>query len=135
MAIDYIFLTEAGVQLRSELELTDEAVQEARAKGEIVKCLALRCLKRKVLFAHVVPCKGADENVIVADMVLQDVGWLGHTRLILKADREPAVQALVKAALGMVKVDCKHVEQVSAETPPTYDSQANGGIEVGIRII
>ena len=27
------------------------------------------------------------------------------------------------------------MEQVSAETPPTYDSQANGGIEVGIRII
>ena len=31
VAIDYFFLTEAGVQLRSELELTDEAVQEARA--------------------------------------------------------------------------------------------------------
>ena len=87
MAIDYFFLTEAGVQLRSELELTDEAVQEARANGEIVKCLAIRCLKFKVLFAHVVPCKGADENGIVAYMVLRDVEWLGHTRLILKADR------------------------------------------------
>ena len=135
VAIDYFFLTESGVQLRSELELTDEAVQEARAKGEIVKCLALRCLKRKVLFAHVVPCKGADENGIVADMVIQDFEWLGHTRLILKADREPAIQALVKAALTMIKVDCSHVEQASAETPPTYDSQANGGIEVGIRIL
>jgi hypothetical protein len=135
VAIDYFFLTESGVQLRSELELTDEAVQEARAKGEIVKCLALRCLKRKVLFAHVVPCKCADENGIVADMVLQDIEWLGHKRLILKADREPAIQALVKAALTMTKVDCSHVEQASAETPPTYDSQANGGIEVGIRIL
>ena len=36
VAIDYFFLTEAGVQLRSELAFTDEAVQEARAKGEIV---------------------------------------------------------------------------------------------------
>ena len=35
----------------------------------------------------------------------------------------------------MIKIDCGHVEQVSAEAPPTYDSQANGGIEVGIRII
>ena len=135
VAIDYFFLIEAGVKLRSELELTDEALQEARAKGEIVKCLAVRCLKYKAVFAHVVPCKGADENGIVADMVLRDVEWLGHTRLILKADREPAIQALVKAAFEMVKIECKHVEQASAETPPTYDSQANGGIEVGIRIV
>ena len=70
VAIDYFFLIEAGVKLRSELELTDEALQEARAKGEIVKCLAVRCLKYKAVFAHVVPCKGADENGIVADMVL-----------------------------------------------------------------
>ena len=135
VAIDYFFLTEAGVKLRSELELTDEAVQEARAKGEIVKCLAVRCLKFKAVFAHVVPCKGASEDGLVADMVLRDVEWLGHTRFILKADMESALQALVKAALEIVKIECKHVEQASAETPPTYDSQANGGIEVGIRII
>ena len=127
VAIDYFFLTEAGVQLRSELELTDEAVQEARAKGEIVKCLAVRCLKFKVLFAHVVPCKGADENGIVADMVLREVEWLGHTRLILKADREPAVQALVKAALEMVKVDCKHVDQV--RKPTAASKSAFGSFE------
>ena len=68
-------------------------------------------------------------------MIIRDVEWLGHTRLILKADNEPALQALVKAAVQMIKIDCKHVEQVSVEAPPTYDSQANGGIEVGIRII
>ena len=33
VAIDYFFLAEASVKLRSELELADEAVQEARAKG------------------------------------------------------------------------------------------------------
>ena len=33
VAIVYFLLTEAGVKLRSELELTDEAVQETRAKG------------------------------------------------------------------------------------------------------
>ena len=107
------------MKLRSDFELTDEALQEARAKGEIVKCLAVRCLKYKAVFAHVVPCKGADENGIVADMVLRDVEWLGHTRFILRADREPAIQALVKAALEMIKIECKHVEQASAETPPT----------------
>ena len=77
--------------------------------------MAVRCLKFKAVFAHVVPCKGADEGCLVADMVLRDVEWLRHTRLILKADREPAVQALVRAALAMVKIERKHVEQVSAE--------------------
>ena len=99
------------------------------------KCLAVRCLKLNAIFGHVVPCKGADEEGLVTDMIIRDVEWLGHTRLILKADNEPALQALVKAALQMIKIDCKHVEQVSADATPTYDSQANGGIEVGIRII
>ena len=134
MALDYFFLTEAGVKFRSELEVS-EAFREARCKGEIVKCLAVRCLKLKAIFAHVVPCKGADEEGLVTNMIIRDGEWLGHTRFILKADNEPALQALVKAVLQMIKIDCKHVEQVSAEAPPTYDSQANGGIEVGIRIV
>ena len=92
-------------------------------------------MKLKAIFAHVVPCKGADEEGLVTDMIIRDVEWLGHTRLILKADDEPALQALVKAALQMIKIDCKHVGQVSAEAPPTYDSQADGGIEVGVRFI
>lgn len=76
-----------------------------------------------------------DEDGVVVDMMVRDIEWLGHTRLILKAGNEPAVQAPAKAALQIVKIDRQHVEQVSAEAPPTYESQANGGIEVGIRIV
>ena len=105
VSLDYFFLTEAGIQLRSE---TDHAIAEARSKGEIAKCLIVRCAKTKATFAHVVPFEGvsSDEDGLAVDMVLRDVEWLGHTRIILKGDNEPALQALLKAALEMIKVEC-----------------------------
>ena len=135
VGLDYFFLTEGGVKLRKELEMSDEEIAEARGKGELVKCLIVRCMKTKAVFAHVVPCKGDDEAGAVVDMVIRDVQWLGHARLILKADNEPALQALVRRALEMAKVECKDLEQVSKEDSPAYDSQANGGIEVGVQIV
>ena len=135
VGLDYFFMTEAGVQLREEMNMDDEAIQAARTRGEAVKCLIVRCHKSKGIFAHVVPCKGADEAGIVADMVVDDIEWLGHTRIILKADNEPAVQALARQALELAKVEVKELEQATTESPPAYDSQANGGTEVGIRVI
>ena len=35
----------------------------------------------------------------------------------------------------MIKVEVNAVEQVTRESPPTHASQANGGTEVGVRII
>jgi hypothetical protein len=135
VGLDYFFMTEAGVQLREEIDMDDEALQAARSRGEAVKCLICRCHKSKAIFAHVVPCKGADEQGIVADMVVDDIEWLGHTRIILKTDNEPAVQALAKQALELAKVEVKELEQATTENPPAYDSQANGGTEVGVRVI
>ena len=77
VGLDYFFMTEAGVQLREEMNMDDEAIQAARTRGEAVKCLIVRCHKSKGIFAHVVPCKGADEAGIVADMVVDDIQWLG----------------------------------------------------------
>ena len=84
LGLDCFFLTEAGVQLRKEMDMDDGAIQAARSSGEIVKCLIVRCHRSRAIFAHVVPCKGADEQGIVADMVVSDVEWLGHTRIIIK---------------------------------------------------
>ena len=72
-----------------------------------------------------VPCKGAGEQCIVADMVVDDVEWLGHTRIIMNADTEPAVQALTRQAFDLAKVGAKEFEQATHEHPPAHDSQAN----------
>ena len=140
IGVDYFFMTKKGIQRRDELDYErnsegDAKLEKARVAGEIVKCIAVRCASTKALFAHVVPCKGLDENGWVADTVVQDVAWLGHTKLIIKADGEPALQALVKRVLEVARVECPEAESISKENPPAYDSQANGSIETGIRLV
>ena len=140
IGIDYFFITKGGVKVREELEHSldedgEKALNDARTQGDIVKCLLVRCTGTKALFAHVVPCKGADENGLVADMVVRDVAWLGHTRIIVKADNEPAIQSLVTRVLAVARVECKDLEQLTKEDPATYDSKSNGGTEVGVRLI
>ena len=63
----------------------------------------------------------------MTDLVVQNIEWLGHTRMILKAD-DVASLALVDASLKMTRLNIAHVEQISTEYPPEYDSQSNGGI-------
>ncbi len=140
VALDYFFITSGGVKKRDELEYScdeagDREAEEARKRGEIVKCIAVRCLKTKAIFGHVVPCKGTDEDNYVVGLVVEIIEWLGHTRLILKADNEPALQSLVKRALEAARVQCKDLEQLTKEEPAKYESKSNGGIEVGIKII
>ena len=48
---------------------------------------SLRCSKTKAVFAHVVPCKGVDEDEYVSSIVVKDLEWVGHMAMILKADR------------------------------------------------
>ena len=98
---DYFFMTSGGVKKRDELEYELDATGEeqllaARTQGTIVKCIVVGCLQSKNIFAHCVPCKGVDEEGYVADLVVKDVLWLGHSELIVKGDNEPALQALIQ---------------------------------------
>ena len=127
IGLDYFFLTGAGVVLQKELKMDDMQVNEARTKGEVVKCLVVRCYVSKAVFGHVIPCKGLDEDGVVVTKILHDLEWLGHTRIIIKADNEPAIQALAKRAIDVAKIELKDMEQVSKEDPVAYDSMTNGG--------
>ena len=88
-----------------------------------------------VILAHCIPYKGASEDQYVANLVVQAVEWLGHTRLILKADNEPALHTLVEQSLEEIRIKVRGVAQISTEHPPRYDSQSNGGVETGVRIL
>ena len=122
VGIDYYFLTGSGIKLRSELAMSDEEVDTARQRGDLAKCLVVRCYVSKSVFGHVIPRKGLDEDGIVVGMILQDLEWMGHTRLIIKADNEPAIQALARRAIELAKVELKDLDQVSKEDPVAYDS-------------
>ena len=139
VGIDYFFITSGGVVKRDELEYALDAAGEeqlfaARAQGSIVKCIVARCFNSKNVFAHCVPCKGADEEGYVADLVVKDITWLGHSELIVKGDNEPALQALIQRALEVLRISTS-VEKISDEQSPAYDSQSNGGTEVGVMLI
>ena len=135
VGIDYFFLTSAGVKLREELKMSNEEVEAARERGELVKCLVVRCYASKAVFGHVIPRKGLDEDGIVVDKILQDLEWLGHTRLIIKADNEPSIQALAHRSIELAKIELKDLDQVGKEDPVAYDSMTNGGTEIGVQLI
>ena len=101
IGLDYFFITRGGVKNRSELDFpaTEEGsadLEVARETGEIVKCIVLRCSKSKIVLAHVVPCKGLDEDEYVLNTVVNDLAWLGYTAMIIKGDNGRALQALLR---------------------------------------
>jgi hypothetical protein len=93
------------------------------------------------MFAHVIPLEGSgeDEGRFVADLVTDDILWLGHVKLVVKADNEPALQALVAESLRGLRIEAANgetpLEMVSKEQPMEYESQSMGGIEVGIKVV
>ncbi len=107
IGLDYFFMTRGGIKKRDELKVdlpSDAAIQDARMKGGVVKCIIVRCMQSKILFAHCIPCKGIDEDQYVTGLITDDLEWLGHTRMIIKADNEPALQALVSRSLEAIRV-------------------------------
>jgi hypothetical protein len=53
----------------------------------------------------------------------------------MKSDNEPAIQALVARVIELAKIECKDFVQLTREQSAAYDSQSNGGTEVGIRLV
>ena len=144
IGIDYFFITKEGVKKKKKkkkkelIQLgykSDGEIEDARQKGEILKCVLTRCYSSKCIFAHCVPCKGADEEQYVSNLVVDDILWLGHLKMILKADNEPAVQALLLQVLRKVRSTHQNGENVTKEQPAKYESQSNGGTEVGVMLV
>ncbi len=140
VGIDYFYITEHGLQTRSELTFAedsegDKPLTDARRKGDIVKCLVIRCYESKNVFAHVVPCKGDDEDKFVANLAVGDLSWIGHVELILKSDQGKALVALITRTVDIVRFKVEGLESLTTEQSQKYDSQANGATEVGIRSV
>ena len=139
VGIDYFFITSEGLQRRSELGIPDddegdEKLSADRNEGKVVKCLIVRCFHSKCLYAHMVPQKGDDEEHYCAKLVVADVEWLGHTNCIIKSDNERAIVALRRRVTRVLRAS-EHMVGVQEESPVAYDSQSNGAIEVGVRIL
>ena len=56
-------------------------------------------------------------------------------KVILNADKEPALQALVKRLIGISRVDCHNIEAIASEDSVAYDSQYNGSKEISVPMV
>ena len=144
VGIDYWYITTGGLKTRQDItnefpqdEGGETSLTAARENATIMKCLIVRCHESKAVFAHAVPVKGRDEDNYVASLITTDVAFMGHVKLIIKSDNEPALLALAHAALLEIKCQAQKGEipttHVSTEHSPEYESQSNGGTECGIR--
>ena len=101
----------------------------------------MRCFETKNTFAHYyVPVKGADDDDYPAGMVSAAVPWLGHTEVILKGDNGRVLQAMIESAMHLLRVKVSEADPrvnlkrfTKAKSTP-YDSQSNGGTEVGVML-
>ena len=146
VGIDYFFITSEGVKKRRELDFEENSSGEtallaARSSGEIIKCIVIRCYQSKNLFAHCIPVKGADEDDYAAGLVVNAVLWMGHLELIFKGDNESSLQAMIDRAMQLLRVRAAEggsdagLRRLTKETSAPYDSQSNGGTEVGVMLI
>ena len=89
--MDYAYLTEKG--LFRQADLTEEELTHA------VQSLVVYCSASGSPFMHVVPSKATSVDRYAAERVVEDIVYLGHTKVILRSDNEPALVQLVSDAL------------------------------------
>ena len=95
-----------------------------------MKCFLARCMSSKSVFAHVLPQKGDDEDHFCAKLAVEDIKWMGH----ITTDNERAIVSL-KTRVARLHREFKGFQNVQTESPPEHDSQSNGGVEIGVRLV
>ena len=128
VGLDYFYITSGGIKKEDELGITNQELEDGLVKGDIVKCIVIRDWDNKSVWAHVIPQKGLDDDYYTARLIVKDLRWMGHGRLILKFDNESPLRAVAKKVVDLFMEDSNSpVVDITLENPPTYDSQSNGG--------
>ena len=84
-----------GLPFRSRRDVFERKEWTTLEGEQALTILDFGDLKTKELFAHAVICNGIDEKRFIVDQVVEDIIWIGHTRLLLKSDNEVSINKLV----------------------------------------
>ena len=76
-------------------------------------------------------CKATSNDKCAAERIVDDIVYLGHTRVILRSDNEPALLALVTDALKGLRI--QSLDSAAAEGSVPYDPQTAGAAEVSVK--
>ena len=128
ISCDDLFITQKGVFSR------DKLTEDERKKAFTV--LVFYCSATRSIFAHAVPRKGFNQGLSpegnLIEQIREDVLWLGHPRIMIRSDNEPApVQVVDKAPMAL---KAKGVTSSSEGSVP-YDLQTNGAAESAVRLL
>ena len=116
VSCDYLYITRQGIFTK------DEIGEEERQSA--LRALVMWCHATKTPFADAVPRKDADEDGYVVEQMRQNVIWLGHSKVTLRSDNEPALVQVINRATAALKA--AGVESVLEEGSVPYDPQTNG---------
>ena len=106
-------------------ELSDEDREHA------VRVIVGYCRSSRCPFKHVVPSKTTSMDKFAAERIVEDIVYLGHTRVRLRSDNEPALVALVGDALKGIRI--QQLDSAAAKGSVPYDVQTAGAAEVSVR--
>ena len=123
IAFDYLFVSQAKVATREELS-------EEELKKTVIKILLVKDVQSKTIFAHVVKHKGVEDDEYAVRRLVEDMTWLGYSKVILKCDGDWAIVKLLKEGLKRIKTE---VMDASYAHPPTYDPRSNGAVENAVK--
>ena len=119
---------------------SEDCDQEETGEDRGMPILVMSDQDSGVCFSSVVPKKGSHPYAIMR--VSNDLAILGHEKLILMSDGEPAIKSLKEAvqADSSMKIEVSGRtgaprEQIIKEESPAYDSRSNGYIESVIKSI
>ena len=96
LSCDYMYLSRSGVFARDELPQGE--------RDAAIRVIVAKCSKTQALFAHVVPQKGVDPDGYVVEQLRQDILWLGHSRVVIRSDNEPALLRVVEKTLSLIHI-------------------------------
>ena len=121
--MDYACLTEKGLFRRGDF--SEEELKHA------VTVIVVFCGATKSPFMHVVEAKGSSMDTFAAELIVDDIAFLGHTRVVLRSDNEPALVQVVGNALKGLRI--KQLDSAAPEGSVPHDPQTNGSAEVVVR--
>ena len=127
IAFDY-----AGISDQGEVRQVGSELQFEPGDESATRILVIKDDKSQYCFAHVVPCKGVDKDRFTVECIVNDIIWMGYTKVLLKCDNEPAILKLLVEALWYLRAKGE-LEQVMTEHPPPYDPQCNGVAESAVK--
>ena len=99
IAFDY-----AGISDKGEVRKVGSELQFESGDESATRILVIKDDRSQYGFAHLVPCKGVDKDRFTVECIVNDIIWMGYTKVMLNCDNEPAILKLLVEALWDLRV-------------------------------